>query len=107
MILFLMVAQTFSNEIAVLITVFVLVFAWRMIGGYFQYYVTTKPPSPKQVESGIRAGESLLEKYRSNPAHRVGGWRRVWYTGMPQIMIGVSATVTVREILHLVLPRLF
>lgn len=106
-ILFLMVAQTFSNEIAVLITVFILVFAWRIIGGYFQYYVTTKPPSPKQVESGIRAGESLLEKYRSNPAHRVGGWRRVWYTGMPQIMIGVSATVTVREILHLVLPRLF
>ncbi len=67
-IVFLMVAQMFSSEVAALIAIFVLVFAWRVIGGYFQYYITTKPPNSKQLESGIKAGESLLEKYRQNPA---------------------------------------
>jgi CBS domain-containing protein len=106
-ILLLMMAQIFSMETAVLITVFVLVFAWRVIGGYFQQYVTTKPPSRKQIESGIRAGESLLDKYRQDPGHRVTGWRRIWNTGMPQVMIGASAAITLGEILYFSPPSFF
>jgi len=106
-ILFLMVAQIFPTEIAMLIAIFVLVFAWRVIGGYLQYYITTKPPSPKQLESGIKAGKSLLEQYRKNPAHGVVGWPRIWNTGMPQVMMGAAATMLVREMLHGVLPGYF
>ena len=98
-IVFLMVARLFSSEVATLIAVFMLVFAWRVIGGYFQYYVTTKPPNPKQLQNGIKAGESLLEQYRNHTAYHVTGWQRIWNTGMPQVMIGAAAMMTLQELL--------
>lgn len=88
--LFLLVTQVVSTDIAVLIFVFALVLSWRTIGGYFQYYVTTKTPNRKQLESGIMAGESLIEQYRKSPGHVVYGWRRIWNTGMPQVMLGAA-----------------
>lgn len=99
-IVFLMVAEVFSSEVAVLIAVFVLVFAWRVIGGYFQYYVTTKPPTAGQIESGIAAGESLLEQYRRAPGHRVTGLHRIWNTGLPLVMLGAAAVLWIREYLY-------
>ena len=106
-IVFLMVAQMFSSEVAALIAIFVLVFAWRVIGSYFQYYITTKPPNSKQLESGIKAGESLLEKYRQNPSYRVTGWQRIWNTGMPQVMIGAAVTLTAQEVIRAALSGVF
>lgn len=105
-ILFLLVAEVFSNQVAVMIAIFIMVFAWRVIGAYFQYYITTRPPSGKQLESGIRAGQTLLEKYRENPAYRVSGWQRIWNTGMPQVMLGAGATLSVEQILRLLAPFL-
>jgi uncharacterized protein YqhQ len=93
--LFLLVTEATSLDIAVLVFMFGLVLAWRVIGGYFQYYVTTKPPNQKQLESGIRAGESLVDQYRSNPGYRVTGWRRIWNTGLPQVMIGAAAAYSI------------
>lgn len=89
--LFLILGKIFSIEIATIIAVLILVTSWKVIGGYFQYYITTKPPNEKQLTSGIRAGEELLARYRSNPSQYVTGWRRVWNTGMPQVMLGVAA----------------
>ena len=98
-IVFLMVASLFSTEVAILIAVFGLVFAWRVIGGFFQYYVTTKPANAKQLESGIKAGESLLEQYKDNAGYRVTGWQRIWNTGMPQVMIGAAGVLALQEML--------
>ncbi|NIQ77937.1 MAG: DUF1385 domain-containing protein, partial [Anaerolineae bacterium] len=67
-LVFLSLVRVLSSEAATIIVIFVMVFAWRMIGAYFQYYITTKPPSSKQLKSGIQAGASLLDKYRNNPA---------------------------------------
>ena len=106
-IVFLMVARLFSSEVAMLIAVFMLVFAWRVIGGYFQYYVTTKPPNARQLQSGIKAGESLLEQYRKNAAYHVTGWQRVWNTGLPQVMIGAAAVLALQELLFPGLSGLF
>lgn len=100
-ILFLMMTQVLPYETAVLIAVFVLIFTWKTIGGFFQYYVTTKPPNQKQVESGIKAGEGLLELYRKNPSYQVFGWRRIWNTGMPQVMLGASLTMALGQIFQL------
>ena len=98
-IVFLMVASLFSTEVAILIAVFGLVFAWRVIGGFFQYYVTTKPANAKQLGSGIKAGESLLEQYKNNAGYRVTGWQRIWNTGMPQVMIGAAGVLALQEML--------
>ena len=104
--LFFLVRQVLSDEVALLVFVFVLVLAWRSVGAYFQQYITTKPPSAKQLESGIRAGESLIEKYREHPGYRVTGWRRIWNTGMPQVMLGAAATLGVGEIIQAAVEKL-
>ena len=106
-VLFMLVAETFGMEIVAMVTIFVMIFAWRTIGAYVQNYVTTKPASPKQMESGIRAGESLLEKYRENPAYHVTGWRRFWNTGMPQVMLGAAVMTSIGQLLHPLLPVVF
>lgn len=106
-ILFILVSEIFGADIVAMVTIFVMVFAWRAIGGYFQYYVTTKPATAKQLDSGIRAGESLLEQFRENPAYQVIGWRRVWNTGMPQVMLGAASMTSVGVFLHKVAPTLF
>jgi CBS domain-containing protein len=97
--LFMLLTQVISTDIAVLVFVFVLVLSWRVIGGYVQYYVTTKPPSQKQLASGIRAGESLIEQYRKNPGYTVFGWKRIWNTGMPQVMLGAAAVYSLISLL--------
>lgn len=97
--LFMLVTQVLSMDIAVIVFLFVLILSWRTIGGYFQYYVTTKPPNQKQLESGIRAGESLIEQYRKNPGYRVDGWKRIWNTGMLQVMLGAAAVYSIASLI--------
>ena len=106
-LLFMIIRQILSDDIAILVTVLVLIFGWRVIGGYLQHYVTTKPANTKQLESGIRAGNSLLEKYCGNPAYRVTEWQRIWNTGMPQVLIGAAVAVLVIQKLHLTPPGFF
>jgi CBS domain-containing protein len=99
LMLFMVVTEAFSSDIAVIVTLFLLVFAWRSIGGFFQYFITTKNPSADQIENGIRAGQSLLDQYRKDPGHRVTGWQRMWNTGMPQVMLGVIFIMLIQEYL--------
>lgn len=106
-VVFLMVAHAFSYDTAVLITIFVLIFAWKTIGGYFQYYVTTKTPSAKQLASGIKAGNGILTQYRENPACQAVGVQRIWNMGMLQVMAGMLATMALEPLLSRVLPGLF
>lgn len=108
LILFTMISDRFSPEVAVPIAVLIFLFAWRNIGSYMQNFLTTKPATRKQLDSGIRAGEELLEKYRTNPAYQVTGWRRIWNTGLPQVMVGVAVTTAAAgQLLHKAWPRIF
>ena len=104
MIIFLMLSQIAGTEIALMITVLVLAFAWKSIGGLLQNYITTKPASKKQMANGIRAGESLLEQFRANPTYNISGWKRIWSTGMPQMMIGAACAVFAAQLVQRVLP---
>ena len=40
-------------------------FGWRAFGQALQLIFTTKPASPKQIESGIRAAKELMDKYQN------------------------------------------
>ena len=42
-------------------------FAWRSVGTALQNYLTTKPATPAQLASGIKAGREVMEKYQSQP----------------------------------------
>lgn len=106
-VVFFMVSEAISSEVAAMIAVFILVFSWRTVGAYFQQYVTTRPPNLKQLESGIRAGEGILRKYRDNPAFQVAGLRRLWNTGMPQVMMGAAFVFGLGEqVIRVVAPAL-
>lgn len=68
---------------------------WRRLGHYVQLYFTTRPASRKQVESGIRAGKELLEKYRQNPGGQPSETflMRLWNLGLIKILLGYGVTV--------------
>lgn len=101
------IARIIPFEIATVVAIFILLFAWRSIGGYFQYYVTTKPANDRQIESAIRAGLELLEKYRREPTFRTSGWLRIWNTGMPQVMLGVVLMLALEQAFSTFIPKIF
>lgn len=106
MIIFLMISQIVGTETALMITVLILAFAWKNIGGLLQNYITTKPASKKQMVNGIKAGESLLYQFRMNPTYNISGWKRIWLTGMPQMMLGAASIVLATQFLQGYLPEI-
>lgn len=75
-------------ELRTLLGVVVTISFWRPLGTFLQRYVTTKKPSEKQLEGGIRAGKALLE--RSQTASRTVPTvpLRIWNSGMLQVVLG-------------------
>lgn len=76
-------------------------FLWRRIGGWVQQYVTTRPASPDQIESGIRAGRELLARYQSGAPRPGGVWRRVWNMGLLQVLAGWVVLIGALALLQL------
>lgn len=71
-----------------LVGVIVTVLNWRTVGAWIQQYFTTKPANDKQLQSGIRAGEELLRKYREHPEPRCSVFQRIVNMGLPQVLAG-------------------
>jgi CBS domain-containing protein len=69
---------------ALLITAMV----WRPLGSFMQYYVTTSRPNDRQIASGIRAGQELLEKYARSPVAVPGIFRRILNSGLLHVVAG-------------------
>ncbi len=57
-------------------------FMWRRFGTAMQEYLTTRPASRKQLESGIRAGEEILRKYQEQPHVSLSFGMRLLNSGM-------------------------
>ncbi len=75
-------------ETAVIVAVMGTFFFWRRLGAVAQQYVTTRPASRKQLESGIRAAEQLIEQYRQGPRVPLTLPRRIWNMGLIQVLAG-------------------
>lgn len=69
----------------------------RRLGFFLQNYFTTKPPSRRQREAGIAAGESVLRQWLADPAPTMSRARAMWLRGMPQMVMGVAAAVWILE----------
>jgi hypothetical protein len=64
------------------IGLFLLFRCWQPVGLWLQRHFTTKNPTDAQLESGIKAGLELLEKYRQEPHPYPSLGRRIWGSGM-------------------------
>lgn len=51
----------------ILFTLLFIYLTWRNFGEMLQVVFTTKPATPRQLESGISAGRALIEKYQDEP----------------------------------------
>lgn len=61
---------------------------WRRLGSWTQYWITTRPPSDKQIEMGIRSGKELLERHSAVRSSHVGIASRLWNSGLFHVMAG-------------------
>ena len=63
---------------------------FRYHTGYFvQNHFTTKTPTPAQLLAGIRAGQTLLDRWREDPTRQVPWLRSLWIRGIPQMLMGL------------------
>jgi CBS domain-containing protein len=94
-------------ETAVLLALFSTFFFWRRIGGLLQQHVTTGPASPRQLQSGIKAGQELMDRFQERPTVRRKAFHRIWNMGLIQVISGsllVIGGVMLWQWLHLPLP---
>lgn len=63
---------------------------WRPLGTFLQQFVTTKPPSDRQLEGGIRAGKDLLDRYATGHIVVPNAWNRLWYSGLLHVIAGAT-----------------
>lgn len=61
---------------------------WRRVGGWLQQHLTTRPASPRELASGVQAGEEVLRNHQTTPSLPAGPLQRIWRMGLPQVMIG-------------------
>jgi CBS domain-containing protein len=73
----------------VMITLLFIYLLWRSFGEMLQNYFTTKPATPRQLESGIAAGRALLEKYQDQPHVMAPFGARLLRSGMLYSALGI------------------
>lgn len=76
---------------------------FRPLGALVQFVVTTKPPSDRQIESGIRAAKELLDRYARTRGPVASPWQRIMNSGMLHVAAGSTGVY----LLILLLIRLF
>lgn len=80
-----------DQELRLMLAAFVTLIFWQPLGSLLQYYVTTKKPTRSQIESGIRAGKDLIEKYRATGSGTPSILGRLWNSGLPEVILGSLA----------------
>jgi len=80
-----------DNASRLLIAAIVTFVLWRPVGHLMQWLVTTRPPSKKHIEMGIRSGKELLDKYRLTRGPSPNPLQRLWNSGIFHVMFGFVA----------------
>lgn len=76
--------QEFRGFIAIIATLFF----WKPLGSALQYYVTTKKPTEKQLDLGIKSGNELLAKYATMGGGTTSIFGRIYNSGLLHVMAG-------------------
>jgi hypothetical protein len=83
------------NSNTILFTLLFVYLTWRNFGEILQEWFTTKPATRKQLESGIRAGRGLLEKYQEQPHVSVSFGAGLLNSGLVLSVLGMVAGFSV------------
>jgi len=89
-----------STSTTILVGLVVVVLGWRVVGGYLQYFVTTRTPSEKQLMNGIKVGQELIDKYRQAPNHIPSDRERIWNMGLLQTAAGLAVGYGIDALIH-------
>ena len=89
-----------------LVALIVTASVWRPLGAAMQKYVTTKPPSDRHIQMGIRAGQELLDRYAANPMPTRNLFQRILNSGVLHLMAGSTAVTMLVEFLTSTFPAL-
>ena len=74
---------------------------FRYYTGYFvQNYFTTKPPTPAQLRAGMKAAQTILDRWRQDPNRRVPWLHSLWIRGLPQMLIGLVRAMHLLDYIH-------
>lgn len=91
-------------DLACLVGVLLILFAWRRLGSVVQQYVTTRPATDAQLRNGIRAGEELMQRFQASGEIRPSRLLRFWNMGLCQIMAGYAILLSLLFIIDRLFP---
>jgi len=66
----------------ILVALLFIYFFWRSLGEWLQNWFTTRPATLKQLQSGIKAGRELMQKYQEQPQVTTTFGRRLLNSGL-------------------------
>jgi hypothetical protein len=81
----------------------VLVGGWlvrRPVGYFLQQYFTTKPPTRKQLEMGLRSGQRILAGLAQGPRPPGSPAQRLWQRGFLQMAAGAILALWVESLVY-------
>ncbi|MGQ9454680.1 MAG: DUF1385 domain-containing protein [Armatimonadota bacterium] len=102
---FVILSTKASSSVGVLLALVVVVIGWRTVGSWLQYFVTTKPPTVRQLASGVAAGLELLGRYQEQPNRVPTALERLWNIGFLQTAAGMVLVLSVAQ--QLLGPNVF
>lgn len=88
-------------SVATLAAAIVTLFFWRPLGSFAQQYITTKPATPKQIQSGIDAARELLANYETASHRTVTPSVRLLNSGVLHVMAGAFLAYLVVSLIAL------
>lgn len=62
-----------------------------VVGGVAQQYVTTRPPTERELASGVAAGQALIDAHQRVIGRPITLWQRIWCMGIIQAAAGLFA----------------
>jgi len=91
-----------SPELQSMQVIFALVFTfvmWKRIGGFVQYWITTSPPTLKQVKMGIKSGEEILKKYAVSDLPPRNFFQWLFGSGIVHVIAGAWITGSILSLI--------
>ena len=84
-----------AGVLALLALVMIVLVTWRRLGSGLQRWVTTRPPSDRQLSQAIRVGEQLIALVQARPGARASLQRRFWNGGFIQVTAGFAVVAII------------
>jgi CBS domain-containing protein len=91
-------APSFSGSTVLMVLLLTFLF-WRQFGTFLQERFTTRPATRKQLESGIKAGREIMEKYQAQPHALPPLTLRLFNSGILLSGAGMVLGITLCEVL--------